>query len=195
MVAMLYCGELFLSFGSRTDMTEAELFIKTIPHFSVISDAPLKTEGNEQILYHMAGKFDKSEEGERLVTEDYAAVYGVLADAFGLSGGGDFERWYTDTCHRVRHGVSRLLMLRDGDVPSAVCTVLYSGRHGAFLSHVGVKKAAQGKGLGRKIISAAGSMYGDISLLCAQKTRGFYERCGLTCIAEAYGYLKDGEER
>ena len=43
-------------------------------------------------------------------TEDYRTVFEILKSGFSLSDY-QFDEWYADTCHRVRHGISRLIVI------------------------------------------------------------------------------------
>ncbi|MCH5325494.1 MAG: GNAT family N-acetyltransferase [Eubacterium sp.] len=189
-LAMLYCGELFVKAYHGADMEELGYFIDTVPHFSLIA-AGFQPDGAEPLL-HMRGSFEQSGNAD-CITEDYSAVYEVLSDAFGITDESDFGRWYTDTCHRVRHNVSRLLLICDNGMPAATATVLYDNRYGAFLSHIGVKRRLWGKGCGRRIVSKAAEIYGNISLLCEQDKQEFYEKCGLTCRGTVYKVLRNGD--
>lgn len=189
-VAMLYGGELFISASEHINKDNVLMFIKAVPHFSLVSDIQLE-QGGEPLMY-MAGSFERKLHPD-ILTEDYKAVYSVLADAFSLSGKEDHDRWYTDICHRVRHGISSMLLLYRDNIPAATATAVYRDG-GAFLSHVGVIRSLQGKGLGRKLILSAGEIYGDISLLCHENVAGFYRSCGLTHCGTAYSYIRNGDK-
>lgn len=196
---MLYGGEVFAWAGGGADTVELGLFLKTLPHFSLIMNdicrEGVDENGTAKPLYCMYKRQEQTLTGEDIFTEDYEAVFDVISDAFDIKGKEARDRWYTDTCHRVRHGVSKMLLLCHEGKPAATCTVLYQNRSGAFLSHIGVKKELWGKGLGGRILSLAAGRYGSISLLCEEDKRGFYEHYGFSCEKTAYRILRDEEDK
>ena len=87
----------------------------------------------------------------------------------------DFEPWYLDMSHRVRHGVSRLYGL-DG----AALAVQYNLNGEALLSQVATLPEKRGKGCARRLISAvcAELHESEVFVLCEDRLLGFYEKIG-----------------
>ncbi|MBR4306263.1 MAG: hypothetical protein IKT78_05405, partial [Ruminiclostridium sp.] len=124
---MNYCGEYFISAKDSFDSEELFFFLQSGGVLSATMNAKCYNALKNKLggyycepLYLMkSSSVETSESGS--FTENYAEVFSVIKDAFGISDDA-FSSWYTDVCHRVRHGVSRLIAL---DGFSAVCTMLY----------------------------------------------------------------------
>lgn len=189
---MNYCGEYFISAKDSFDSEELFFFLQS----GGVSSATMNAECYNALKNELGGYYceplylmksssvEISESGS--FTENYIEVFSVIKDAFSISDDA-FSGWYTDICHRVRHGVSRLIAL---DGFSAVCTVLYENDKSCFLSHIGVKRQYQGRGLGKKLMGSAKALSGDkkLSLLCKTDKRGFYKSCGFICDEKPYAY-------
>lgn len=189
---MNYCGKFYVSVKDDFDWEELYFFLKNAGTlwaemnsrgFDVLRDTfydyrtiPLYLMKSEAVEVSEGGNF----------TESYSEVFSVIKDAFELSDD-DFSNWYTDTCHRVRHGVTRLIALDDY---SASCTVFYENTEGCFLSDIGVKKEYQGRGLGRKLLYNANRLLENkkLSLLCKADKREFYKSCGFICEDKPAAY-------
>lgn len=192
LLMMNYCGKYFISVKDGFDWEELYFFLKNAGMmwaemnsncFQVLRDMfygysskPLYLMKSHNITVAEGGSF----------TESYSEVFSVIKDAFELTEE-DFSEWYTDTCHRVRHGVTRLIALDD---MSAVCTALYENCSGCFLSDIGVKKELQGRGLGKKLLANASRLLEkkNLSLLCKADKREFYKSCGFICDDEPTAY-------
>lgn len=100
-----------------------------------------------------------------------ADAYRIIKTGFGF----EFEPWYLDMSHRVRHGVSRLYGL-DG----AALAVQYNLNGEALLSQVATLPEKRGKGCARRLISAvcAELHESEVFVLCEDKLLGFYEKIG-----------------
>lgn len=104
------------------------------------------------------------------------------ADAFRIIKTGfdfDFEMWYLDMSHRVRHGVSRLYGL-DG----AALAVQYNQNGEALISQVATLPENRGKGYARRLISAvcAELHESEVFVLCEDRLLGFYEKIGFVPV-------------
>lgn len=189
---MNYCGEFFISVKDGIDKEELYFFLKTSGMTSATMDVVCYKALKESLadfshepLYLMKSENIAVADGGTF-TESYSEAFSVIKDAFGISDD-CFDSWYTDICHRVRHNVSMLIAL---DGFSAACTVLYENESGCFLSHIGVKKEHQGKGLGKKLLRNANRLLKNkkLSLLCKADKREFYKSCGFVCEDEPTAY-------
>lgn len=104
------------------------------------------------------------------------------ADAFRIIKTGfdfDFEMWYLDMSHRVRHGVSRLYGL-DG----AALAVQYNQNGEALISQVATLPENRGKGYARRLVSAvcAELHESEVFVLCEDRLLGFYEKIGFVPV-------------
>ncbi len=189
---MNYCGEFFISVKDGFDKEELYFFLKSGGMTSATMDSfcykvlgEMLADFSSEPLYLMQSENVAEADGGDF-TESYSEVFSVIKDAFGISDEG-FSGWYPDICHRVRHNVSRLIVLEGF---TASCTVLYENESDCFLSHIGVKKEYQGKGLGKKLLRNANRLLKNkkLSLLCKWDKREFYKSCGFICKDEPTAY-------
>lgn len=86
----------------------------------------------------------------------------------------EFEPWYLDMSHRVRHGISKCIS--DG---KAALVVQHSINGETMLSQVAVLEEYEHTGRARGIINAVCNAYGStIQVICEEKLTAFYEKCG-----------------
>lgn len=100
-----------------------------------------------------------------------AIAYQIIKTGFDF----EFEPWYLDMSHRIRHGVSQLYGL-DG----AALAVQYNQNGEALISQVATLPENRGKGCARRLISAvcAELNESDIFVLCEDKLLDFYKKIG-----------------
>ncbi len=111
----------------------------------------------------------------------YEKVYDILKDGFDI----DFDSWYTDTCHNVRHGISEIYTLED----AATATKMFGIDGIALLSLVAVKNEYKGKNYGRRTVEAAAERLfpeNRVYVICEKALVPFYEKCGFEKTAECY---------
>ncbi len=103
-------------------------------------------------------------------------VYDILKDGFDI----DFEPWYLDMSHRVRHGISKCYTLDN----SATVTVQYCLNNEALISQVATKKDARGQGKASDIVKAVSSLLNPnkIYVLCEDKLVPFYQKTGYSVV-------------
>ena len=120
-------------------------------------------------------------------TEDYRTVFEILKSGFSLSDY-QFDEWYADTCHRVRHGISRLIVMYYGSEPAATATVLFDDDKSCFLSHIAVRRDMQKNGIGTALLSCTANLLDNrkITLICKKNVQRFYINCGFTVAGTAY---------
>ncbi len=101
----------------------------------------------------------------------YNEVYEILREGFDIN----FEDWYTDTCHNVRHGISELFTLEN----KAAAQKMFTEDGITLISLVAVKKAARGTGLGGQLIRAVSGQLAENSrvfVICERALVPFYEK-------------------
>lgn len=100
-----------------------------------------------------------------------ADAYRIIKTGFSF----EFEPWYLDMSHRVRHGVSRLYGL-DG----AALAVQYNLNGEALISQVATLPEKRGKGCARRLISAvcAELHESEVFVLCEDRLLDFYGKIG-----------------
>ncbi len=155
---------------------------------AVMSDIKLSEES--ETLYIMTSGQMPAVCNDRLkaeFTEDYRTVFEILKSGFSLSDY-QFDEWYADTCHRVRHGISRLIVMYYGSEPAATATVLFDDDKSCFLSHIAVRRDMQKNGIGTALLSCTANLLDNrkITLICKKNVQRFYINCGFTATGTAY---------
>ena len=155
---------------------------------AVMSDIKLSEES--ETLYIMTSGKMPAVCNNRLkaeFTEDYRTVFEILKSGFSLSDY-QFDEWYADTCHRVRHGISRLIVMHYGSEPVATATVLFDDDKSCFLSHIAVRRDMQKNGIGTALLSCTANLLDNrkITLICKKNVQRFYISCGFTATGTAY---------
>lgn len=114
-------------------------------------------------------------------------MYEIVKASFGET---EFDMWYADMSHRIRHGVSKAYMYK-----SAACACvdfIYEGA--AYISQVAVMPDQRGKGYGRELLdmlSCELNKSGTVSRLWAyDDVMGFYRSIGFSEIDEDNIYIK-----
>lgn len=103
----------------------------------------------------------------------YSCVFDILKEGFDIS----FDEWYTDTCHNVRHGISKVFTLENNATAQKMFTV--DGI--SLVSLVAVKKAARKNGTGSRLIQAVSALLAKDSrvfVICEDKLVPFYIKNG-----------------
>lgn len=111
----------------------------------------------------------------------YEKVYDILKDGFQI----DFDSWYTDTCHNVRHGISEIYTLED----IATAAKMFSIDGIALISLVAVKKEHRNGNYGRRIVEAAAerlSPENRVFVICEEELVPFYKKCGFEKTAKCF---------
>ena len=88
---------------------------------------------------------------------------------------GDFQHWYTDVNHRLRHGAAYVV-----SKPYGGCVSITNGEE-IIINGITVEKNHRRMGYGRKIIdSICGLPENRIWALCTEKNIPFYINCGFS---------------
>ena len=98
-------------------------------------------------------------------------VFSVLSTSFDI----DFEPWYLDMSHRVRHGVLEVYRYE-----KSVLAVQYNINGEALISQVATVTEYRGRGYASKLLSAVcGRLNGsEVFILCEDKLVEFYRKIG-----------------
>lgn len=141
--------------------------------------------GAEKLLLMKAGNgIKKTDDIDKVLTGTEVSIgeiYEIAKSGFDI----DFNKWYTDTSHMLRHGSARLYAL-DG----ASCAVRMFASGGiSYLSYICTVPGERGKGLAGRLIAhicaqEAGSG-NEVFLFCAEELEGFYRKCGFEPAGEA----------
>ena len=188
MLALYYGGELYVHCNENGDLQSIITFSEMLGAKAVMSDIKLSEES--ETLYIMTSGQMPAVCNDRLkaeFTEDYRTVFEILKSGFSLSDY-QFDEWYADTCHRVRHGISRLIVMYYGSEPAATATVLFDDDKSCFLSHIAVRRDMQKNGIGTALLSCTANLLDNrkITLICKKNVQRFYINCGFTVVGTAY---------
>ncbi len=189
MLALYYGGELYVHCNENTDTESLLAFSDMLGAGAVMSDIRL-AEKSETLYIMTSDKtptVNNSNHPKAEFTEDYRSVFEILKSGFSL-GDDQFDDWYADTCHRVRHGVSRLIVMYSDDIPVATATVLFGDDKECFLSHVAVRQDMQKNGIGKALIYSTAQLLDNrkITLACRKNVQQFYINCGFTQTGTVY---------
>ena len=111
-------------------------------------------------------------------------AYEVLKTSFEI----DFEPWYLDMSHRIRHGISQIY----GN-ESSVLVVQHNLCGEALLSQIATIPEKRGNGRASGLISAVCSKLCEskIYLLCEDRLLPFYEKIGFEICGTKYELFRD----
>jgi len=115
--------------------------------------------------------------------------YKILSESFENMG--NFENWYVDINHRIRHKVANLYLF-----DSTTATQQFNINGFVFLSHIATAKAARGKGTARRLLYYLAEKYESENckayLWALDHRKSFYESIGFEPIAEDILYEMEG---
>lgn len=112
-------------------------------------------------------------------TPPLSEIYGVLKTAFEI----DYEQWYLDMSHRIRHGITQFRRL-DG----AVLAIQHNLNGNALLSQIATSPELRGQGRASRLIKAVCGELSDSSVfvLCEDGLLSFYQRLGFSLRSVNY---------
>lgn len=126
---------------------------------------------NAQIvnLMRVCGASVESEEIEKSPPLD--EVYKILKTAFDI----DYESWYADMSHRIRHNVAAARKLGD-----SALIIQHNLNGEALLSQIATAPESRGKGNAARLISAvcAELSPSEVFVICEDSLTGFYNKIG-----------------
>ncbi|MGN0649438.1 MAG: GNAT family N-acetyltransferase [Oscillospiraceae bacterium] len=105
-------------------------------------------------------------------TNSLIDLYGIISTGFDI----DFEPWYLDMSHRIRHGVTRAFLYKH----TSALVVQHNINGEALLSQIAVLPDSRGKGYASKLIRSVCSalLPSDCYVLCEPRLKSFYEKVG-----------------
>jgi len=104
-------------------------------------------------------------------------VYSVLKTSFEI----EYEPWYLDMSHRIRHGIARFYKLN-----GSVLAVQHNINGEALLSQIATIPEKRGQGNARRLISAVCAELSDskVYVICEDELLDFYRKSGF--VREGY---------
>lgn len=186
---LIYNSSCVLS-GETADTDELESFI--IINSPMIIECPpsvgnsLSLTGYERrhrILFERTAPAVSDESPEEAGLSD---MYNIVKEAFGET---EFDLWYADMSHRIRHGVSRAYIYKG--ISCACVDFVYKGY--GYISQVASLSEYRRKGYAGRLldmISRSLSGEGTITRLWAyDELEGFYLKAGFSPVGEDYIYI------
>lgn len=102
-------------------------------------------------------------------------AYKIISSSFE---GIEYNSWYVDISHRVRHGISKVYTYMN----ATTCTMQYNLDGKVFLSQIATLPTERGKGYASKLVSHVAGIYSlegkDVWLNCKEDKLTFYENIG-----------------
>lgn len=143
-----------------------------------------KTE--ENVLLKFAGALIP--ENEKLIPFEDIAVNPPLDEVFPVIKDGfpdvEYDGWYTDMSHRVRHGIAKVYLYNGATVTAA------ADMNGAvYLTLLASAKAVRGTGAAKNMLRSLGAQLEkqgkEACILCREELVTFYENAGFYVTAKA----------
>lgn len=174
--------DITISFEENADRDELSQFVSVIGFDSVLCDEALSIEGHFESGIVM--KTDKSIE----IPCNYTEIdeYPHLFDLYNFIdyGENNFESWYVDISHRIRHGAAKAFTLNMNEeiISSAIFSSIY--QNNAILTGVQTKPEFRKMGYGSALVSAMCCDFNGTVYLMRESVRNesFYKKLGFENI-------------
>lgn len=143
--------------------------------------AGLQSAATKSLIMAYCGEREREKPGDLRADLPYEKVFDILKDGFSL----DFDSWYPDVCHFVRHGISKVYAIEG----KATATVMFSIEGVSLISYVASAKTERGKGYASALVSyiAAEEQKRGFKpyVICEKELFRFYEKAGFALSGEA----------
>lgn len=115
------------------------------------------------------------------IREIYSVLERCRGEGFEIP---DFDSFYPDMSHRVRHNLSRVLVYRLEGQAIACCMTSAETGNCAIISGVACLSEYRGKGYASRLVAKIAETLGDrdIFVFCREELVGFYSRLGFSNI-------------
>lgn len=157
-------------------------FIEAVGYNTVLADKKLFPQyWSGEVLMKLVGK-SKTEASDNIefnptIREIYSVLERCRGEGFEVP---DFDSFYPDMSHRVRHNLSRVLAYRLDGQAIACCMTSAETDNCAIISGAACLPEYRGRGyaseLVAKIVEALGNK--DVFVFCREELVGFYNRLG-----------------
>ncbi len=164
------------------DVNEISQFLDVVGYSEVQSNVLIKN-GSQQfdsVLLETNG----SEEIDYSISIEIAnKCYSILNQHPEEISLGDFNEWYVDISHRIRHKTAFIINYINST------TLCLKSEYGILLSGIAVDNQYKGTGLGKKLIKQiCKSTKGGIFAICSKENLGFYLHLGFKTQEKIYYY-------
>lgn len=161
---------------NNADVKELSEFIVMVKPVSVeISGEVCLRLGNEytskrRTLFQGVKNDNNINEVGLTVNTSLGKCYDILCESFGIT---EYEAWYADISHKIRHGVSNIWLYDNTTV-----TMQFDVGGFVFVSHIATSKSGRGKGTARNLLYYLCSKFEDetkkIHLFALDERTSFY---------------------
>lgn len=163
---------------------ELKEFIEAVGYNIVLADKELFPQyWNGEILMKLVGKSEMkfSDDIEIDFNPTIREIYSILTECRGKGFEvPDFDSFYPDMSHRVRHKLSRVLAVRLDEKAVACCMTSAETDSCAIISGVACLLEYRGKGYASKLVAEIVKALGnrEIFVFCREELVGFYNKLG-----------------
>ncbi|MGN0655765.1 MAG: GNAT family N-acetyltransferase [Ruminiclostridium sp.] len=168
-------GEELVPFLKATGMKSIIMSAK------VCEKAGLQSAAKKSLIMAYCGENEQESPADLRADLPYERVFDILKDGFPL----DFDSWYPDVCHFVRHGISKVYTIPG----KATATVMFSLDGVSLISYVASAENERGKGYALALVSyiAAEEQKRGFKpyVICEKGLCRFYEKAGFALSGEA----------
>lgn len=123
--------------------------------------------------------------------EIYDLLKGMAGEGFNI---GQFDGWYVDFSHRLRHGCAQVCLLRENGEPAACCLVTARSRHAGLIGGLATRKDRRGRGYASLLLADMVSKLRAARLLpvleCGDNLLEFYTRQGFLPLSEGASLMR-----
>lgn len=179
----------------KFDVSELEMLIEMLKPITIEMSSNMTLQLSLQYLKHHRTLFrlntNKTDIDFECVKSDNCTheCYDILKESF--SNMGEFDNWYVDINHRMRHHVANLYLYDKTTV-----TQQFNINGFVFLSHIATAKVSRGNGTARRLLYCLAEKYKsencETYLWALDHRRTFYESIGFDPVAEDILYEMEG---
>ncbi len=195
-----FYGNLAVFASEDADREELIEFKHVIKSSGFISNVPIESKPCGAVMRLLPGenciaepsKYEHSvvsstEEG-RFDRQTFKEYHDLLMKRNKTAVQSDFNEFYVDVSHRMRHKTAEYVLLQAGDIYVSTAAALVISDKCVFMGAIATREEYTGKGYAKTLIKYICEKYQDktIYLMCKYDKVAFYENVGLTKIGEFY---------
>lgn len=177
------------------DTSDLEMLVEMTKPMSVEMSNDINVRMNEEYiqkhrtLFHVKSGNSNISFDEVKVDSCIRICYDILNESFENMG--NFDSWYVDISHRIRHGVSDLYLF-----DSTTITKQFNINGFVFLSNIATAESARGCGTAKKLLYLLAERYreegAEAYLFALDHRKSFYESIGFDSVYEDILYEMEG---
>ena len=179
----------------NVDVSELNILIEMTKPITIELSSKIALRVPERYMQHHRTLFRLKTYNTDIIYDDVkvnsftSQCYEILKESFDNMG--DFDSWYVDINHRIRHQVANLYLF-----DNTTATQQFNINGFVFLSHIATAKVARGKGIARRLLYCLAEKYKSESceayLWALDHRKSFYESIGFEPVMEDILYEMEG---